>query len=611
MKKLSIIAVLSLISSAFASENLGEIIVTSASKEPQKIKEITQSVTVITKEEIEEKGYQSIPEILSHIPGFNASYYGGYGQPISVFVRGLSSENLLVLLNGIPLTDYTQPSASGALEQIPIDLVEKIEVIKGGQSGIWGASAAAGTINIITKDGNINKSSLFVKYGSYATKNIGIDFARKFNKHNIALGLAWLDTHSFSAMAPKNAENDGYKYITSYFKGNFQINNFNSLELFWHYGNNKYDYDGFNANDKNSNGKRKENIYSISHHFAKGALTIDTKLSYVKMERKYLNKKKQTGNYIGKNTLFSITANYKFSNKNSITFGGEFNKNKAISNSIYTGYEKATLKNYAAFAFYTHTIDSILGADTTFNLALRYDNFNKFKNKFTYRFGIKRECNAIEGLHSAFNIYTGYKAPSIYQFLHAPNGLKPESLKGYDITIGYKNYINLTYFHEKIKDKIYSVYYPKLYKSDFFNGTKSIKREGIELQTQYAFNNGFVIGANWTHLFNFKDTKGKIAQKVPQNTASLFIDYYFNETTHIGLSANYVGKRKDKDYLTYPIQEVTLKSYTTFDLTYNTTIKNNLKFSFTIKNIFDKKYETVKNYSVEGRSIYAKLEYKF
>ena len=615
MKKitLSIVTIALLQTLAFANEDLGEVIVTSASKEPLKINEVTQDVTVITKEEIEGKGYQNVPEILSHIPGFIVSSNGGMGQTASVFLRGLNSANILFLLNGTPLTDYSQPSPSAAIEHIPIDSIEKIEVIKGGQNGIWGSGATIGTINIITKDqSKSNQTLLTLNGGSHSTKGVGLDISKNFQKVSLSFGTHWLDSNSISALQPKNAEKDGYKNLSYYANTQFKINNNNAISLFYQYYNGKFDFDTKKANDNISHGKNKQRLYGFNYHYHNNNLTVDTKISQVKIDRTY-----QYPGYSfdahGKSTFFSLISNYTFNSDNIITLGLEHTLHKIntlyISSFGKTPY-KDNFHNNAIFTSYVHKQNSLLGADTTFNAVIRYDEFDKFKNKFTYRFGIKRECNIIKGLHSSANIYTGYTAPSLYQFTNAKSPLTPQKSKGFDISFGYKNLLNITYFHTKIDNEILYDYTTFKY----YNAQKTTKSTGIEISSEYAFgNSGLIIGANWTHIFKSKDGTGKNSVRIPKNSVSIYVDYYLNENSHIGLMATYVGKRRDQYFApgSWIPSDTTLKSYTTVDLSYNTNIGDKLKLNIALKNVFNKKYESVKGYSVEGRSIYAKLEYKF
>ncbi len=603
-----------LLSPTFGAEDLGEVIVTSSTKLPQKIKETTQNVTIVTAEDIKERGYQSVPELLSQVAGFTVATNGGAGQTSSVFVRGLSSDNLLVLLDGVPLTDYTQPGAAAALEHINIDSIERIEIIKGGQSGVWGASAAAGTVNLITKGATKDSAVISLKGGSHATKGAGVDLSKNFKRGSVSLGAHWIDTNSFSALAPRDAEKDGYKNINFYLNGDFAITKSSKISALFRSDDGKFDFDSGSANDATSKGESKQKLYGVGYHYQEGAITVDAKVSYRKIERSLVGTSSfgpWSYDTTGKSAQLSLTTAYQFSDKNSLTVGAEHTINKATTDSGF-GATSAKFKNSALFASYTQRVDALLGADTTFNAVVRYDNFDKFDNKTTFRLGVKRECKVFDGLHSGANIYTGYKAPSLYQFSNAASELKPESIEGFDLTIGYKKYINITYFSNKIKDKIVANFNPATFTTSYSNSGDGVKTTGLEISGEYAFgDSGFVLGASFTHMLKFKDASGKKAQRVPQNSATLSLDYYFGEASHVGLVANYVGKRRDIDFSAYPAKDVTLKSYTTVDVTYNTQFKENFSLNVTVKNIFDKKYETVKGYSTEGRSIYATLEYKF
>ncbi len=616
MKKitLSIFTAGLLLSPVFGAEDLGEVLVTSSSKIPQMIKEITENVTVVTAEDIKEYGYQSVPEVLSHTTGFTITSNGGVGQTTSVFLRGLSSDNLLVLLDGVPLTDYTQPGAAAALEHISIESLKRIEIIKGGESGIWGAGAAVGTVNLITKSATKDQATISLKAGSHGTKGAGVDLSKNFKRASVSFGAHWLDTDSISALAPRDAEKDGYKNINFYLNGNFNINANNRLSLFLRSDDGKFDFDSGSADDTISHGKSKQKLYGISYHYHKAALSVNAKVAHRKIDRTLVGTS-VFGPWIydttGESTQLSLTSAYKFSDKNSLILGVEHNINKATTDSGM-GPVRAKFKNSAVFTSYAQTVESLLGADTTFNAVLRYDNFDKFENKATYRFGVKRECKVFKGLHSAANIYTGYKAPSLYQFSNAASELKPESVEGYDFSIGYKKYINITYFSNKIKDKIIANFNPATFTTSYNNSGDGAKTTGLEISGKYTFgDSGFVLGANLTHMLKYKDASGKKAQRVPQNSASVSLDYYFGEASHAGIVANYIGTRRDLDYSSYPVKDITLKSYATVDLNYNTQFKENFSLNVTVKNIFDKKYETVKGYSTEGRSIYATVEYKF
>lgn len=154
------------------SIELEEINVVSATNTEQSLKDVTSNINVITKQDLEEKNFTTVTQALNTVSGINFSSNGGLGQATSVYLRGQSSKKVLVLIDGIRYNDIT--GLSGApFENLMIEDIQQIEIVKGAQSGVWGADATAGVINIITskpKDGV--HASMIAEYGSYATKKL-------------------------------------------------------------------------------------------------------------------------------------------------------------------------------------------------------------------------------------------------------------------------------------------------------------------------------------------------------------------------------------------------------------------------------------------------------
>ncbi|MGC9351574.1 MAG: TonB-dependent receptor, partial [Sulfurovum sp.] len=144
-------AVSMLLTIAVNAAELEPITIVSANKSAQSIENTTSNVSVITAEEIEANGYQTVAEALSSVAGITFSQSGGMGTQTSLFLRGMKTEKILVLLDGISLNNPSSTDGQAFFEHISLDNIEQIEVIKGGTSSIWGADASAGVINIITK----------------------------------------------------------------------------------------------------------------------------------------------------------------------------------------------------------------------------------------------------------------------------------------------------------------------------------------------------------------------------------------------------------------------------------------------------------------------------
>ncbi|MBD3831298.1 MAG: TonB-dependent receptor, partial [Arcobacter sp.] len=131
---------------------MGEIEVTTTNKTKQKVSKTTSNISVVTSEEIRQNGYTSVVEALSGTLGINISQNGAIGQKSSFFLRGMDSGKILVLVDGMRLNDPSTTNNTAMIEFLPISNVEQIEIIRGGNSSVWGANASAGVINIITKE---------------------------------------------------------------------------------------------------------------------------------------------------------------------------------------------------------------------------------------------------------------------------------------------------------------------------------------------------------------------------------------------------------------------------------------------------------------------------
>jgi vitamin B12 transporter len=238
MKKInfSLIASAIITSSVYANLNEAKITISSATKSEQSIQDVTSNVEVITGAELKSKNITTLTQALNLVSGVGFTSTGGIGQVSAVKVRGMHQSDLLVLIDGIRYNDITSPNGA-SFENIMVSNIKQIEVIKGAQSGIWGANASAGVINIITKDsknglhGNVN-----LEIGSYNTKKIGLNTSYKNDKFYINLSQSKLTSDSFSAQAPygediSNYEDDAYKNTTTTLKAGTNINETNRIDV--------------------------------------------------------------------------------------------------------------------------------------------------------------------------------------------------------------------------------------------------------------------------------------------------------------------------------------------------------------------------------------------
>ncbi|NDY71022.1 hypothetical protein DO021_04975 [Desulfobacter hydrogenophilus] len=138
-----------------------EDVVVSATRTPTRISQLGTSVTVITSKEIEAKQQIQVIDVLRSVPGVSVIQSGPKGAAVSIFMRGTANKHTLILVDGIEFRDPSAPAAESNLSNLTTDNIERIEVIRGPQSVLYGSDAIGGVINIITKKGQKNQPVMF------------------------------------------------------------------------------------------------------------------------------------------------------------------------------------------------------------------------------------------------------------------------------------------------------------------------------------------------------------------------------------------------------------------------------------------------------------------
>ena len=283
--KLSIAASL-LLTTINAEEVLEPITVISINKTTQNIKDTTSNITVITAEEMEEKGYHTVAEAIMSVAGISVAQSGGMGQQTSFFVRGADSGKVLVLLDGMRLNDPSTTNGTALLDTLTTSNIEQIEIIKGGMSSIWGSNASAGVINIITKqpkDGT--RGSVSLQYGSYDTKALDADISYQNNKFSAQLLASYLDTEGISALVPQDAEADGYTNKNINLKLGYKFDESNRVILNFNRIDNDSGYDVGSANDTISTTTSQQDNMALNYYFTKDDYSTTLQVSKGKYDR--------------------------------------------------------------------------------------------------------------------------------------------------------------------------------------------------------------------------------------------------------------------------------------------------------------------------------------
>ncbi len=212
---LSLAAIVAITTSLHAANQytLENISVTAAQDTELKKEDVPDSVTIITKEAIEEARVTTLAEALQKLGNIATVSNGGPGHTTAMYVRGMDTSRTLVLIDGIRYNNVT--SSNGAdYAQLMLNNVEQIEIIKGAQSGIWGADASAGVINVVTSKAKKGlHGAINAEYGSFDTKSTALQASYATDTFDFVLGASVYDTDGFSAYEPiKGDPNYGKRY---------------------------------------------------------------------------------------------------------------------------------------------------------------------------------------------------------------------------------------------------------------------------------------------------------------------------------------------------------------------------------------------------------------
>ncbi len=596
MKKteLSLLLVVLLSSSTFAKNvELEKITITTPTKSEQSLLNTTANVDVITSQQLEMRGYKTLGEALSTISGIQVSQNGGFGQSNSIKIRGFDSKRVLVLVDGIRYNNPT--SLSGAqFSDLLTSNIEQIEIVKGPQSGIWGADASAGVINIITKKATQDgfRASINGEYGTYNTQKYGLNTSYKQDFFDISLNLQRLTSDGFSAQVPKgelakNYEDDGYENSSADIRVGLNISKKDRVELFYNIIDSKTDFDGWNApDDKNETAESKEQFFGVS--YSRNADNYKTKL--------YLNRSKFERYY--PNSFY--TKNFD-GNVDEAGFNGEFNY---LGSSVFGGgfdykvfnHDNEISKDYTNEGVFLTNTNLFNEKRTTFTQNVRYDKFDTFDNKLTYKIGLKHDHVKIEDFVASVNYATAYNVPTLYHLYDATYGnagLNAEQTVGFDVTLDYKG-IGITYFSNEIDEMIdYD------FATSKYNNIKGkSKLSGVEIShSNFIDFAGLAYGLNYTYL-KAEDANGKKLANRPKDSANLSLDYYGVESLHIGTLIRYVGKR-DKQ-----------SSYTIVDITTAVDVSDRLNIYAKMDNALRKQYQDISGYGTNLLAFYLGFRYK-
>ncbi|WP_457596141.1 TonB-dependent receptor plug domain-containing protein [Hydrogenimonas sp.] len=593
------------------TETLEDIVVESALPSPSSLRNITSDVTVISSEELQEHHYLNVLQALQNQPDIHITQNGGPGQTSGFFIRGLKSTYTLVMIDGVRLNDPTGIGNAAPLERLSLADVERIEIVKGAQSGVWGADAVAGVVNIVTKKAAKGwHAGGELMAGSYTTHRGSLEASYGGEKFEMSAGFDGFKSDGFPPKTTSKFD-AGDIERTYYAKAAARLGEATKLEGSYRRIVSDYDYDSSftPTSSVKSHGSADIDLFAARLHQRLWGASWSLYTQGNRFERKL------DGNpYKGHDYESGLKAHYDYG-QGGVDAGASYRSWKMDES--YGTPIGSKMRDSALFGSLHHRIDAI---GLVVNAALRYDNYDAYDDKTTGKIGFKwlpisGWLQQAGGWLSA-NVATGYRAPSLYErfggdgYTAANDDLKPESSTSYDVTAALWG-LKATYFYQQITDMIQylSGAYPQ--PGHYANVEGKSKIQGVEIayaRPVEALNSTVRLGYTYTDA---KDENDRRLVRVPRHKATFDWTVYPLDALSIDLNALYVADYLDDDYSTFPAKRVQMGEYVVWNLTASYGFEGNGGLYLRIENLFDEEYESVKGYNSPERSLYAGYRFAF
>ncbi len=611
------------------SEQLNEVVV-SDSKFALSKEKSGKVIVKITANDLKQKSGQSLAAVLSTVAGVEINgNQSRNGKDLGIYIRGGRNHQVLILIDGVPVTDASGISLSYDLRLLPIEQIESIEIMKGASSTLYGSGAATGVINITLKKAakKAIAGNAYVNMGTQTTAknpNYNVqDFSQGFvvngggKKVNYFASLNSTETTGISEAKPVNSntefEKDGFSRINSVIKIGIKPTERFSVDFFANYDKLKNDFDsGSFADDLNNYGASRQFRagFTPKYKYTKGEFVVNAAGNIIERDVFSFNSL-----FLAKSRSVNVDAfnKYEFSSQLFLVTGAQFQFHEMSNTSQYDAITTDVAKFNMIDPYATAVYNSDFGLNL--NAGLRYNMHSKYGNHLVYN--INPSFNLSSNFKLLASYSTAFVAPSLYQ-LYSPYGdlnLAPENDVttefGFDWSVlNKKLVINAVGFQREETDAIGF----DLVTYKYFNVLGKNKVQGFETMIGYSFTDKIKFNANYT--FTELEKQSRVLN--PKQKVNANVDIQATSRLALNFSYQFVSTRY-VEFTTYPAPTFDpvlnvdfLKDYqlVNTNIRYEL-IKNRLNLFGAVDNILDKDFVESRGYATRGRNFKIGMNFLF
>ena len=607
-------------------EMLNEVVVT-ATKFNLKKENTGKVIHVITQKQLQQNAGKTVIEILNTIAGIDVKgVNANASEPRSINIRGGRSRQVLVLIDGVPVTDQSAINQEFDLRLLAVNQIESIEILKGASSTLYGSGAATAVINVILKKASKDSvsGSFETSFGTnnstkssnsgLADKNQNINLNGTLGNFNFlaSFSITGVDGMS-SAKSTTNTvfENDSFYSKNALLKLGYKINDKVNITSFLNYDTFEYDFDAAAFSDSEVNmGDQEQFRVGIrpNYTYNKGELYMLASINSVKRNFNSFNAFSNTLDsyqYNGESINLDLVNKYEFSNQFQLITGVNYQEHSNNTITPFATIEKdiANFNTLDPYASVVYISDYGLSA----NIGGRLNMHNVYGNQFVYDGNLA--YSLLNSKETSVKLLTSYStafiAPSLYQLYDGYSGnidLNPETNQtfevGFDATFKENIQFDVVYFNRKEVDAI-------IYNNTTYSyGNSSSDASGLELNFRVAATSFLSLNSSYTYIDsnNLEDFNDYI----PANKFVTGIDITPFENAFLNFTYRNVGERTIFDrYGSFGTlgDDVILEEYQVLDFMANyKVLEDTVTFFIAATNLLNEDYDDIFGYETRGRN---------